>query len=331
MAFLKLRRVSVIPLLGIGITIGLGLAWLIRQPDLDERASTFVAIFQGTFIEAAPFLLLGTVASGLVEEFLSESTVRRFIPQRMMASVLVGSVLGLVLPVGEYGNVPVVRQLLRKGMPLPAVISLLLAAPVINPIVLVSTAAAFGWGAILLLRAGLTAFIAVTTGLVFSLESQPNRLLKLQTISPMQGESRILDRKTPGKRLSRALETTAKEFIEFGQYLILGSLLAALLQIVVPQSKLLAGGIEPLLSVLGMLALSVILSVSSTGDAFVALALGGTFRQGSLIAFLTFGSMADIKSTLMYLAVFQRKTVAYLILIPLVLNLLAGVFINLFL
>jgi uncharacterized membrane protein YraQ (UPF0718 family) len=249
----------------------------------------------------------------------------------MMASVLVGSVLGLVLPVGEYGNVPVVRQLLRKGMPLPAVISLLLAAPVINPIVLVSTAAAFGWGAILLLRAGLTAFIAVTTGLVFSLESQPNRLLKLQTISPMQGESRILDRKTPGKRLSRALETTAKEFIEFGQYLILGSLLAALLQIVVPQSKLLAGGIEPLLSVLGMLALSVILSVSSTGDAFVALALGGTFRQGSLIAFLTFGSMADIKSTLMYLAVFQRKTVAYLILIPLVLNLLAGVFINLFL
>jgi hypothetical protein len=65
MAFLKLRRVSVIPLLGIGITIGLGLAWLIRQPDLDERASTFVAIFQGTFIEAAPFLLLGTVASGL--------------------------------------------------------------------------------------------------------------------------------------------------------------------------------------------------------------------------------------------------------------------------
>jgi uncharacterized membrane protein YraQ (UPF0718 family) len=39
--------------------------------------------------------------------------------------------------------------------------------------------------------------------------------------------------------------------------------------------------------------------------------------------------MVDIKSTLMFLGVFKRKTVAYLILLPLLMTLLAGIWINL--
>jgi len=39
--------------------------------------------------------------------------------------------------------------------------------------------------------------------------------------------------------------------------------------------------------------------------------------------------MVDIKTTLMYLSVFKKRTVLYLILLPLLTSLLAGILINL--
>ncbi|MFQ3660536.1 MAG: permease, partial [Anaerolineae bacterium] len=69
----------------------------------------------------------------------------------------------------------------------------------------------------------------------------------------------------------------------------------------------------------------------STVDSFLALAFVNTFTTGAIIAFLSFGPMVDVKSALMFLGVFTRRTVFYLILLPFVFNLLAGVVINLML
>jgi hypothetical protein len=74
-----------------------------------------------------------------------------------------------------------------------------------------------------------------------------------------------------------------------------------------------------------MQALAFILSVCSTVDAFLALAFAGTFTTGSVLAFLVFGPMVDIKSSLMFLSIFPRRAVAYLILLPLMLALLMGI------
>jgi uncharacterized membrane protein YraQ (UPF0718 family) len=125
------------------------------------------------------------------------------------------------------------------------------------------------------------------------------------------------------------LDIAVDEFFEMGRYLILGSLLAALMQTVVPQSVLLGVSQGPFSSVLAMIALAVVLSVCSTVDAFIALAFANTFTLGSVLAFLVFGPMVDIKSTLLFLRVFKRKAVAYLILLPLVMTLLFAVFMNL--
>ncbi|MGH2524764.1 MAG: permease, partial [Anaerolineales bacterium] len=85
----------------------------------------------------------------------------------------------------------------------------------------------------------------------------------------------------------------------------------------------------PVVSVVALIALAVLLSVCSTVDAFIALAFAGTFTTGSILAFLVFGPMVDIKSTLMFLGLFQRRTVVYLILLPLAMSILMGVFVNL--
>ena len=304
-----------------------------------DGLSTFTTIFLGIFIEAAPFLLIGTLGSGLVEVFFNKDDLHRLIPRNPVAGAIVGAMMGMFFPVCECGVVPLTRRLFKKGLPLSAGIAFLLAAPVMNPIVIASTAAAFGLGPILFLRVGLTLIIAVVTGLVFATQQHPEKLLNAEAWAEIGGGS--IDSPLPSgvapmgeglgvrTRLPRLLTITVDEFFEMGRYLVLGSLLAALMQTLVPQSALLAVSNGPVVSALALIALAVILSVCSTVDAFIALAFAGTFTTGSVLAFLVFGPMVDIKSVMLFQRVFKRKAVAYLVLLPLAMTLLFAVFMNL--
>ncbi len=303
--------------------------------DIARTYRTFVTVFLGIFIEALPFLLLGTLASGLVEEFVSQTTLSRLVPRNRLGSALTGSIMGLAFPVCECGVVPLTRRLFRKGLPLPVGVAFLLAAPVINPVVIASTYAAFGWGPVLLGRIGFTLLIATSVGLIFGLAPHPGHLLQFSAWPAMSGGdgSAVLRDARPhtalSVRLNRALTIAGDEFFEMGRYLVLGSLLAAGMQTVVPQSVLLAIGSEALTSVVAMLTLAFVLSVCSTVDAFVALAFVNTFTTGSILGFLVFGPMVDIKSVMMFLGVFRRRIVLYLVLLPLMMSLFMAVFLNL--
>jgi uncharacterized membrane protein YraQ (UPF0718 family) len=308
-----------------------------------DRAATFATVFLGIFIEAAPFLLLGTLASGLVEVYVNQDQLHRLIPRDPIRGAVAGAMLGLFFPVCECGVVPLTRRLFHKGLPLSVGVTFLLAAPVFNPIVIASTLAAFGAGSVFWLRMGLTLLIAMATGLVFAVERQPQRLLQPAAWAPMAGGSgqpasaeapvaastTLVAAPTRGQNLARALVIAVDEFFEMGRYLVVGALLAALLQTVVPQTALLGLSAGPVISVVTLIALAVVLSICSTVDAFIALSFAGTFTTGSVIAFLVFGPMVDIKSTLMFLGVFKRRTVAYLVLLPLMMTIVLTVAINL--
>jgi len=301
-----------------------------------DQFSIFSTIFLGIFIEAAPFLMLGTLASGLVEVFLNQNDFSRWVSRNPFAAALVGGLLGIVFPVCECGVVPLTRRLIRKGLPISASVAFLLSAPVFNLIVIASTLAAFGPGPVLFGRIGLSLLIAVATGAVFAFEKRPERLLLAQNLPVMTGASgaleiplQVVDRTPVPQKLRRGLGIAVDEFFEMGRYLVFGGLLAALMQTFIPQSTLLSVSAGPVISVLVLVALAVLLSICSTVDAFIALAFTGTFTTGSILAFLIFGPMVDIKSTLMFLGVFKRRAVLYMILLPLLMSVLAGVFINL--
>ncbi|MBN1426991.1 MAG: permease [Anaerolineae bacterium] len=293
------------------------------------QVSSFVTIFLGIFIEAAPFLLLGAIASGLVESFVSRDDLTRLIPRNAFAATLIGGLIGFTFPVCECGVVPLTRRLLRKGLPLSTGISFLLAAPILNPVVLASTAAAYGWGKMLAARFMLGFLIAVAVGLIFSLHQSPQNILLLPTSQPT-GENTAKRPIRPFRtRFQAVLRIAGDEFFEMGRFLVIGSLLAALMQTLVPQATLLAIGTGPVRSVFIMQILAFVLSVCSTVDAFLSLAFVNTFTTGSILAFLVFGPMVDIKSTLMFLRVFKKRYVLYLVVMPLLLTTLATVFMNL--
>ncbi len=294
-----------------------------------DRLNVFATVFLGIFVEAVPYLLLGTLASGLVEIFLDRDQISRWVSGRPIAAAVTGAFMGMVFPVCECGVVPLTRRLFHKGLPLSAGISFLLAAPVLNPIVILSTAAAFGWGPMLFWRIGLSLLIAIVTGIIFSVEKEAGNVLRpALTMSMEHDHAHDESNASFSEKIRKALLITADEFFEMGCYLVIGSMLAAALQTFISQSVLLAIGSGPLLSVLVMLGLAILLSICSTVDAFVALGFVGTFSFGSVLSFLVFGPMVDIKSVLMYSQVFKRRSVFYIIAIPFMMSLLSGLLFN---
>ena len=310
-----------------------------------ERFQTFVTIFLSLFIEAAPFLIAGSIVSGFIAVYVNQGMVERYIPNHPLLAALAGAGLGFVFPVCECGVVPVTRRLYGKGLPLPVGIAFLLAAPVINPVVIFSTFAAFGWGPVLWGRVVFSMLVAFTVGLIFHL-ARPREILLPETLAVSSGHDDSGDNEQcddhdhshdhdhnhdhggtrPG--VWQALMMAGDDFLDMGRYLIAGAMLAAVMQTVVPQSTLLTIGQGPIISVFVMMALAYILSVCSTVDAFIALAFSNAFTTGSLFGFLVFGPMVDIKSSLLFMGVFRRRTVLYLILLPLALVAVIGVFWN---
>lgn len=302
---------------------------------LAQRFQTFVTIFLGIFIEAVPFLLIGSIVSGLIAVFVDQSMIDRFLPRRALPAALAGAGMGLIFPVCECGVVPVTRRLYEKGLPMSIGVAFLLAAPVVNPVVMISTYAAFGWGPVLWGRVGFSFLVAAVVGVIFHIARPQDILLPAveqahaACTHPHHHHDHTAQKQGWFTRMQSALTTAGDDFLDMARYLIIGSLLAATMQTLVPQSMLLAIGQDAVTSVLAMQALAFVLSVCSTVDAFLALAFSGLFTTGSIITFLTFGPMVDIKSALMFLGVFQRRIVLYLILLPLLLTLLIGVFWNL--
>jgi uncharacterized membrane protein YraQ (UPF0718 family) len=297
---------------------------------LGDRFQTFVTIFLGIFTEAVPFLLAGSLVSGLIQVFVKPQTLGRMIPRQPIIAALSGTLLGVLFPVCDCGVIPITRRLQQKGLPASAGIAFLLAAPVVNPIVIASTYSAFGWGPILLGRLGFTLLVAFGVGFLFHFARPEEVLLPESANESVEPHTHLEDPpEGPTQRIAEALSDAGDDFLDMVRYLILGSMLAAAMQTLVPQSVLLAIGKGPLTSVLALMALAFVLSVCSTVDAFLALTFVNTFTGGAILGFLVFGPMVDIKTSLMFLRVFRRRTVVYLILLPLMMTMLIAVFVNL--
>jgi uncharacterized protein len=302
--------------------------------DFLTLIGTFSTRFLGIFIEAVSFLLLGALISGFIGAFISNDDMARLIPRNPVAAIFAGSLLGFLFPVCECGVIPVTRRLFQKGLPASVGITFLLAAPVMNPVVLASTYAAFGWGPVLIGRFVISWVMAVIVGLLFSVQNRPQRLIRPQSLPSISGGSDAAV-KVPRQRVAlipgiqQSLRLAGEEFFEMGRYLVIGAFLAALMQTFISQDTLKVLATNPVNSVLVMAVLAFLLSVCSTVDAFLALSFAKAFTTGSILTFLTFGPMVDIKSTMMYLGVFKRRTVLYIVILPFLISVLIGIWLNL--
>ncbi|UBF25506.1 permease [Kovacikia minuta CCNUW1] len=131
-------------------------------------------------------------------------------------------------------------------------------------------------------------------------------------------------------KLGLLLENTVQEFRELGGVLVLGSAIAAILQVFVPRDLILGLGQSPVTSILAMMLLATVVSICSTVDSFFALAFASTFTTGSLLAFLVFGPMIDLKGIGLMLSIFKPRAVFYLFALAAMLTFVLTLFVNLY-
>ena len=106
------------------------------------------------------------------------------------------------------------------------------------------------------------------------------------------------------------------ELQELGGVLVVGSAIAAVIQVAAPREMILSIGAGPVSSIIAMLVLATVVSICSTVDAFFALSFASAFTSGSLLAFLVFGPMIDLKALGLMLWIFKGRAIAYITILP---------------
>jgi hypothetical protein len=300
-------------------------------------------LFVSLFVGAIPFLLLGILVSSWLLVFINEHQFVARFPRSRILGAIVGSSLGMLVPVGQYGNIPVTRRLLMHGVPIPVAISFLVAAPTINPFVLWLTWKAFPeQPQILFFRVLFAWIIAVVIACIFStyrdklpdngetneIESRSS-LLRSGSFLRSQQQNQPLHRvgnlvyeyqtTIPNKSWNLSvrlfLENTIRELLELASFLVLGCAITSLAQVFLPQEVLLNWSKTPSTQILVMLLLGVVLSIGSTANVFFTSFLTGTFLKGALLAFLLLSSIIDLKGIALMLLTFRPKFVLYLLIL----------------
>ncbi len=111
--------------------------------ELTKELPIFVNSFVSILYEAMPFIVLGAVIAGILEELVPQWLIAKLIPRNRFLAIAIGGFLGLLFPMCECGIIPVMRRLLRKGVPLSCCVCYMLGGPIINVVVMLSTFVAF--------------------------------------------------------------------------------------------------------------------------------------------------------------------------------------------
>lgn len=302
--------------------------FLAAQPEPSRLGDVLMAFLSIVF-EGAPYILVGTVLSGLIAAFLDSRLLDKVLPKNGVLSTLVAGVLGLVFPVCECAVVPVIKRLVQKGLPVSCAVTYMLAAPIMNPIVAISTLTAFkefqkvtGWetlgnATMTISRLSLGYAVAVIVGLVV-LRFRPDQILKpkvVEGIAKVDADSGHAHAPKVGfnAKLVHAMRAAMGDFLDTTMYFTIGVIITSVFNTQVDQSILNTVAQNEWLALPSIMGLAIVLSLCSTSDAFIAAPMA-VFSMAAKLAFLVFGPMMDIKLLFMYSGVFKRRVVLALLI-----------------
>jgi uncharacterized membrane protein YraQ (UPF0718 family) len=313
-----------------------------RPPSIgDQGHERLIVDFTSIIYEALPFIVLGVVIAGLLEEFVPQQAIAKIVPRNPLLAIMIGALLGLVFPMCECGIIVVMKRLLRKGLPLSVCVAYMLAGPVINFVVMGSTFVAFSsydkpgqndvlggpWNMVAW-RVGLSYLVAIVTALVvhWQWNSHGNRLLHPDIVRGLKTHSADDDADAArpwSERINNITQTALHDFVDIMAFLVLGAVLAAGGKFIIKESDIQHSLQQaPAISILIMMGLAILFCLCSEADAFVAANFPLFWPDSSKLAFLVLGPMLDFKLLLMYTRVYRARLI-YTIVICLVVQIFA--------
>lgn len=300
-------------------------ALLAPGPALPTRAQDGLTLAVSVLIESLPFVVLGVILSIVVQVWVPPGVIERWMPRNAWGRRAVLSLLGMLIPVCECGNVPFARGLLMRGFSVPETLTFLIAAPIVNPIVIITTHQAFGFDDGILIARLLGGYaIANLIGWLYSRHPDPDGLVT----DRFRATCEIVETEGGG-RARRSLAQFVVELRAVMPALVIGSAVAGAVQVLVPRDALLAIGSNPALSIVAMIALAMIVSICSNVDSFFALSFASTFTPGSIVAFLLVGPLVDVKMLALLRTTFRSRALAGIVAVVILAAVAIGGAVNL--
>jgi uncharacterized protein len=308
----------------------------LAAPATLKWRENFATYFISITLEAAPFMIIGAFIAALIEILVPNDTLPRIFGKLGFLGIPAVILVSPIFPICECGVIIIGRKLLQKGMPLPHVISYLLAAPILNPVVLGGTYIAFYQDYFYPMLRGLGGVsVALMAGLFF-LFIRPDWAIKhgVNDFSKQNSDSHdhedgccdegFIQNKTGFlSKVEHLFIHVRRDFLEMGIYFLFGVFLASTMKTFIGNEQLSLLGDGSFTGPATMMFMAFVMSLCSEADAFLAASFV-EFDMFSQMGFLVLGPMLDIKLLVMYRSIFTTR---FIMLLAGVIIFLVGIYV----
>ena len=270
--------------------------------------------------EMAPYLLLGFLIAGVLHMFVPQKFYANYLSRKNRLSVLWAALLGVPLPLCSCGVIPTAIGLRNEKASKGAIASFLIATPQTGIDSILATFSLMGLG-FAIIRPVAALITGVCGGLLV------NRLVREDDLTEESDASCQVER---GNRLWRVVKYAYYDMIrDIGLRLLIGLVVAALIQVAVPDEFFLSFGSQPLLQMLVILVIAVPMYICSTGSIPVAAALMMKgLSPGAALVMLMAGPAVNLASILVvhksmgrrFTSIYLMTIVGFAVLFGLLLN-----------
>jgi len=281
-----------------------------------EEIGDFASIFTSIVLEAIPFIILGSFISAIIQTCISEEIITKLIPNVSILGYIGAALIGLIFPVCECAIVPITRRLMKKGLPVGVGVTFMLAVPIINPVVIMSTYFAFYDKQSMVIIRIVGGFVAaILIGMIVNALEENKYGIILDSIendnycncgcnAPFENQNKF----------KAIFEHTNREFLDIIRYLILGAFISSGFQVAASHGWFNFISDNKVLVIIFMMFLGFSLSLCSEADAFVGRSFLANYSFSGVAAFLILGPMLDLKNLMMLSGAFKKSFVLKLVI-----------------
>lgn len=281
---------------------------------------TYLLSLLSVVCEMAPYLLLGFLIAGILHVFVPDRFYAKYLSKDNKWAVLWAALLGVPLPLCSCGVIPTAVGLRNEKASKGAVASFLIATPQTGIDSILATFSLMGLG-FAVIRPVAALITGVCGGWLV------NRLVKEDDAAVIAGSSCSPE---SGSRLWRVLKYSFFQMIQdIGGRLVIGLLVAALIQVAIPDEFFLHFGRQPLLQMLVILMVAVPMYICSTGSIPVAAALiMKGLSPGAALVMLMAGPAVNLASILVVRKALGRRFTWVYLLVIVVFSIFFGLLVN---
>ena len=282
--------------------------------------SDFFVSLAGVTAQMSPYLLLGFLIAGILHVYVPGRFYTKYLSSGNRLSVLYAALLGVPLPLCSCGVIPTAIGLKNERASNGAVASFLIATPQTGIDSILATFSVLGLG-FALMRPAAALITGVCGGLIV------NRLVPGRQYDDTP--CAVASAQT-GNRLFRVFRYACFDMIQdIGARLLIGLIIAALINVAVPDSFFLRFTDRPLLQMLVILVVAVPMYICSTGSIPVAAALiMKGMSPGAAMVMLMAGPAVNMASILVIRKSMGGRFTAVYISTIVVFSILFGLLVN---